>query len=117
MAKPMRSKTLLVTALLSASAVIGSSAAYAANTVDKALNEGVERVANAQKSQQKIDSIDSTTREAEREYRAIAKEIEGLNVYVSQLDRQLNAQQRELGNIEESIEQVTLVERLSLIHI
>ncbi|AHK16466.1 MAG: DUF3450 domain-containing protein [Thalassolituus sp.] len=111
MAKPMRSKTLLVTALLSASAVIGSSAAYAANTVDKALNEGVERVANAQKSQQKIDSIDSTTREAEREYRAIAKEIEGLNVYVSQLDRQLNAQQRELGNIEESIEQVTLVER------
>jgi hypothetical protein len=84
--------------------------ATAAN-VDSALDKGVKRVNKAQESQQTIDNIDSSIRSSEREYRALVKEVEGLNVYVEQLNKQLSAQQAELVSIEESIKKVTLVER------
>ena len=82
-----------------------------AQTLDSAINKNVQRTKTAQKSQQKIDQVDSVARDAEREYRAVAKEIDGLNVYIEQLNKQLSAQEQELEEIAESIRQVTLIER------
>ena len=93
--------------MLSAGVVMGASAA----TVDGALDQGVNRANKAQQSQQKIDSVDNSIRASEREYRGLVKEIDGLNVYVTQLNKQLKAQQDELASIEASIKNVTLVER------
>ena len=55
----------------------------------------------------KLMLSDNSIRAAEREYRGLMKEVDGLNVYIAQLDRQLNAQQEELVGIEESIKNVT----------
>ena len=84
--------------------------AHAAN-LDAAIDKGVKRSEQAQKAQQKIDSLDTSIRDIEREYRGVLKEVEGLNVYIEQLDKQLTDQGVELNNIEESIRQVTLIER------
>ncbi len=103
----LRTRNLLAAAMLSAGVVMGASAA----TVDGALDQGVNRANKAQQSQQKIDSVDNSIRAQEREYRGLVKEIDGLNVYVTQLNKQLKAQQDELASIEASIKNVTLVER------
>lgn len=103
----LRTRNLLAAAIISAGAVFGANAA----DMDSAIDQGVNRAAKAQQSQQKIDSIDNSIRSAEREYRAVVKESDGLKVYIEQLDKQLSAQQSELDGIEKSIEQVTLVER------
>lgn len=102
-----------VSRLLSAIAFAGMSftGAVSAATLDDAVEQGVKRVEKAQASQQKIDSIDKDIRSTERDFRALSKEIEGLNVYIAQLDRQLDAQSKEKANIENSMQQASLVER------
>jgi len=82
-----------------------------ASTLESAINKGVKRSEQAQAAQRKIDDIDATTRDIEREYRGALKQVEGLNVYIEQLNKQLNAQGTELNEIEESIRQVTIIER------
>jgi len=96
--------------LASAFLTVGVMHANAAD-MDDAINKGVDRIGNAQQSQVKIDNVDDQTRQAERQYRAVVKEVEGLTVYINQLDKQLLAQDKELVQIEESIRQVTLIER------
>ena len=96
--------------LASAFLTVGVMHANAAD-MDDAINKGVDRIGNAQQSQVKIDNVDDQTRQAERQYRAVVKEVEGLTVYINQLDKQLLAQDKELIQIEESIRQVTLIER------
>ncbi len=103
----LRTRNILAAAVISAGVVFGAHAA----DVNTALDKGVARANKAQQSQQKIDDIDSGIRSAEREYRGVMKEVEGLEVYIQQLDKQLAAQNKELSSIESSIEQVTLVER------
>jgi len=103
----VRTRNILAAAILAGGVVMGASAA----AIDGALDKGVQRAGKAQQSQQKIDAVDNSIRAAEREYRGLMKEVDGLNVYIAQLDRQLNAQQEELVGIEESIKNVTLVER------
>jgi len=102
----LRTRNLLAAAILGACAISAQAA-----DVNTAIDKGVSRVNSAQASQQKIDSIDNSIRAAEREYRGVVKEVDGLKVYIEQLDKQLAAQDEELSSIEDSIEQVTLVER------
>lgn len=82
-----------------------------AQTLDSAINKNVQRTNNAQQSQKKIDQVDAKARDAEREYRAVMKEVDGLNVYIEQLNKQLSSQEQELKEIADSIRQVTLIER------
>jgi TolA-binding protein len=103
----LRTRNILAAAVISAGVAFGAHA----NTVDKALEDGAKRVNKAQQSQQRIDAVDDQIRSAEREYRGLVKEIDGLNVYIQQLDKQLNSQQQELDEIESSIRQVNLVQR------
>lgn len=89
----------------------GALSADVTKGLDSALAKGEQRAENAIKSQLTIDSIDSDIRSAERDYRGINKEIEGLEVYITQLNKQLAAQDAEKTDIENSIRQVTLIER------
>lgn len=82
-----------------------------ATDLDTALGKGEKRVDQAQASQKKIDKIDASIRDDEREYRGVLKEVEGLTVYIQQLNKQLTSQQQELTNIEASIRKVVLIER------
>lgn len=96
-----------------ASAVLAAGMAFQATAanIDAALDKGVARAEKAQQAQIKIDSIDGDIRSSEREYRGVIKEVEGLQVYINQLDKQISAQHKEMLTIEESIRQVTLIER------
>jgi hypothetical protein len=106
--------------LLTSGALLLAPMAFSANSVErletgKALNsvliKGEQRADKAIKSQLTIDAIDADIRKSEREYRGVSKEIEGLTVYIKQLNKQLADQHSEKTDIEKSIRKVTLIER------
>jgi hypothetical protein len=105
-------KNSIATILLTSGALLAAPLALSADTaLTSVLEKGEERADKAIKSQLKIDSIDADIRSAEREFRGTSKEIEGLEVYIKQLNKQLAAQETEKSDIENSIRQVTLIER------
>lgn len=105
-------KNSIAAILLTSGALLTAPFALSADTaLTSVLEKGEERADKAIKSQLKIDSIDADIRDAEREFRGVSKEIEGLEVYIKQLNKQLAAQESEKTDIENSIRQVTLIER------
>jgi len=104
-------KRALQIACITASSVALLQPAIASTNLDTAISKGEQRANKAKASQVKIDKIDGQTKSIERDYRAVVKEVEGLEVYVKQLNKQLSAQEAELAQIEQSIKQVTLIER------
>lgn len=83
----------------------------AAASVDEAIDKGVKRTTQGQSAQQKIDRLDDQIRQRVQEYRAVNKEIEGLEVYIQQMEKQIASQEEEMAEISESIDKVTLIER------
>ncbi|MEE3278602.1 MAG: DUF3450 domain-containing protein [Pseudomonadota bacterium] len=67
--------------------------------------------AQAKGSQVKIDATTEQTRELYADYKVVLKEIEGLQVYNRQLERQIAVQEREMAELAASIDRVTEVER------
>ena len=67
--------------------------------------------AQAKLSQVKIDATTEQTRELYADYKVVLKEIEGLQVYNRQLERQIAVQEREMTELAASIDRVTEVER------
>jgi len=65
----------------------------------------------ARKSQARVDKVVDETRELVRQYRAVTKETDGLNVYNTLLERQVENQAREIADLQNSIEQVSVIER------
>lgn len=82
-----------------------------ADTLSKAQKEGEKKVAEAQVSQKKIDKIVDTSQERLIKYRALLKQIEGLEAYNDQLTTQVDSQVKLLERFENSIAQVALIER------
>lgn len=79
--------------------------------LDQAIDTGIRTTQAGQKAQDKIDNIDQKTSELLAEYTRVNKEIEGLEVYIRQLGRQLNSQQQEIDSLNASMQKVTLIER------
>lgn len=82
-----------------------------AASVDEAIDKGVKRTSQGQAAQDKIDQLDDQIRERVQEYRSVNKEIEGLQVYIQQMEKQIASQEAEMAEISDSIENVTLIER------
>lgn len=93
----------LVLVLLAATAT-----AQQLNTVIQAEQQANQE---ARASQERVDQIVDQTRELEAQYSALGKEIDGLEVYNTLLQRQVDAQEQELANLAESMDQVTVIER------
>jgi hypothetical protein len=85
--------------------------AVSAQNLDQVLTQGERRITVAQESQQRVDTIVNQTRSLTEQYRQITREIEGLEVYNTLLDRQLQRQERQKGEIVNSIEQATVIQR------
>ncbi|WP_017443579.1 DUF3450 domain-containing protein [Gayadomonas joobiniege] len=94
-----------------ASAVAVGSFAFAADSLEPAIEAGKKINQSAEKSQQKIDRISDDIQERLQQFKAINKEIEGLMVYNRQLEKQIGAQEAEMADINESIDKVSVVER------
>ena len=102
-----RSAALLVGAL----GVILAAEFAAGQGVDRLIEAEAIRIQQAQASQDEIDGIVSETRTLAEEYRAVLKEVEGLEVYNTLLERQIEDQETELSNLRTSIDQVQVIER------
>ena len=97
--------------LLSTLGAIFSAEMVAGQAVDRIIAAEETRIQQAQASQNVIDGIVDSTRQTVEEYRGVVKEIEGLKVYNTLLDRQIADQEQELRNLRISIDSVTDIER------
>ncbi|MCZ6476474.1 MAG: DUF3450 domain-containing protein [Gammaproteobacteria bacterium] len=105
--RAIRNGALLVSTL----GAIFTAEMVAGQAVDQIIAAEDRRIQQAQASQDAIDGIVDDTRKTVDEYRGIVKEIEGLIVYNTILDRQIAAQEQELRELRISIDSVTVIER------
>lgn len=106
-----RLKNVLIAALVSAGAVLGSVVAVQANTLDSILDVGEAKNEAARQSQQKIDRLADETRDLLNDYKQVNKQIDGLKVYNARLQKQIDNQVARIADIDESIAQVTIIQR------
>jgi septal ring factor EnvC (AmiA/AmiB activator) len=107
--KTKRFMAVALTTALSAGALYGSLAT--ADTLDTVLAVGQQKTAAAQASQKRIDKIAEETNGLLQQFKVVNKEIDGLRVYNRQLEKQLDNQLKVITELEESIGQVTIIER------
>lgn len=93
-------------------AAIAASTSYAQEvSLEDIFKVSAEGNRMAQASQVRIDGINQETNILLGQYKTVLKEIDGLRIYNAQLQRQINNQNKEMGNLRDSIERVTLIER------
>ncbi|WP_290652826.1 DUF3450 domain-containing protein [Idiomarina sp.] len=85
------------------------------NAQDSNLEPVVENAAqinqSARQSQLTVDTIAESMQERLQQYKQIMKEIDGLQVYTQQLQQQVGSQQQEMDDLNQSLDQVSIVER------
>jgi hypothetical protein len=106
-----RLKEVLIAVLITAGALGGSVMAVQANTLDSILAVGKSKNDSARKSQAKIDRLADETRDLLTEYKTVTKQIDGLKVYNTRLQRQIDNQIVRITTIEENIDNSTVIAR------
>ena len=84
--------------------------AFAAN-VDEVTAVGEKRAAEGKAAQAQIDKLGDATDDIESDYRQVIKVVDGLKVYNSLLQKQVDNQVAEMNALSESIDKVSLIER------
>ena len=82
-----------------------------AQSLDSVLTAEQRRVQLAQASQERVDTLVQQTDDLTNQYKAVMKEIDGLVVYNTLLQRQITNQNTEMTQLSASIDQVTVIER------
>ena len=95
--------------LLSLSALTTS--VMAQGQIDPIVEAGVQRTEGSAASQGRIDGTQADTDKLISEYKRQLKVIDGLKVYNSLLQRQLDAQVSDMGKLRQSIDDVAIIER------
>jgi hypothetical protein len=107
-----RLKTVVIAVMVTSGSLVGLvTSSQADETLNAILNVGVERNAAAAKSQVKIDKLADETRALLVDYKTVNKQIDGLKVYNARLQKQIDNQMRRISDIENSISQVTVIQR------
>ncbi len=86
-------------------------AATSSTDVDQTVIEGEGRVKEGKKAQSQIEKISDKTRDYISEYQQTLKVIDGLSVYNGLIQKQVDHQNAELLDIQNSLDEVTLIER------
>jgi hypothetical protein len=107
-----RLKNLRIAAVVLLGSVFGTaSIANADETLQAILDVSTQKNAAAVKSQGKIDKLAEETRSLLGDYKTVNKQIDGLKVYNTRLQNQIDNQERRISDIDESIANVTVVQR------
>ena len=106
-----RLKNTLIAALVSAGVLAGTVAAVQATTLESILEVGESKNQAAKKSQVKIDRLADETRDLLGDYKTVVKQVDGLKVYNGRLQRQIENQKKRVIEIDNSISQVTVIQR------
>jgi len=108
--KKQRMKAVALTTVLSAGALLMGSA-YADQSLDAIIQVSQAKTSAAQVSQKRIDKLQSETANLLQKFKTVNKEIDGLKVYNTQLEKQLANQRKVIDDLNNSIDQVTVIER------
>jgi hypothetical protein len=65
----------------------------------------------AQSSQARVDKVADETRDLLQEYKTVMKQVDGLKVYNTRLEKQIGNQEKRIGAIERSVDEVTVIQR------
>lgn len=80
-----------------------------AQSVDDAIDAARELPPQAAQAQQEINQIDDATTRLFDEYQVVAKQVEGLKVYNAQLQLQIDDQDRQIENLDRSIDEASIM--------
>jgi TolA-binding protein len=103
-------RSILAAACAGVVGIVLATAADAQN-LNQVLTQGERRIQLAQESQERVSNTVNQTRSLSEQYRQVLREIEGLEVYNTLLERQVARQERQKEQVRESIDQVTVVQR------
>jgi hypothetical protein len=106
-----RLKNALIAALVAGGTLAGTVATVQAASLDAVLKVGEAKNEAARKSQARVDKLADETRDLLTDYKTVMKQIDGLEVYNARLQRQIDNQMVRIGEIDESIDQVTVISR------
>ena len=108
--KNHRLKVMAMSALLSTGAV---SLSLHAQEVESVIKAGDAKLDQAKASQQRVDKLADQAYDILQDFKTVNKQIEGLKVYNAQLDRQIANQQETMNDLQESIENATVMEAMN----
>ncbi len=108
--KKQRMKALALATALTAGTVF-SYTSHADQSLDAVLAVGQAKVDQAKKSQVRINKLQDETASLISKYKQVSKTIEGLRVYNSQLEKQLESQLGIMTQLEDSVGQITVIQR------
>ena len=91
--------------------LFGVSTNLAAQSLQQVQQEGEKKLVEAEQSQKRIDKIVEGAQERLIQYRALLKQVEGLKAYNEQLGTQVASQDDLITRFDNSITQVSLIER------
>ncbi len=111
MMKVRMQRALIGTATLAVIASIGLASAASAATIKEITDAGEARAAAARADQTRINQVADQIEQIVLEFQNEAKVVDGLKVYNSLLQRQVENQESEKGALAESITNVELIER------
>lgn len=103
-----RLKHVLIAA---AAALLGAAVAVQADTLDDILKVSASKTDAARRSQARVDRLADETRNLLDDYKTVTKQIDGLRVYNARLQRQIDNQLRRIAEIDNAIDQVTVIQR------
>lgn len=102
----------LFNSLLVASALLANIALAQDDDVLKPVVQEAAKInESAAKSQEKINGITDQIDSKLQQFKTLAKEIEGLEVYNAQLRKQIGNQTQEMADLNKSIDEVSVIER------
>jgi len=97
-------------AAVSLAALLGGAGAYA-DTFSDIFRVSQASTEASQASQAKVDKVADETRNLLTEYKTVMKQVDGLKVYNTRLEKQIANQQKRMGVIDRSIDEVTVIQR------
>lgn len=102
----------LITALITVLVTAGfSTSIFAQATVDQVTQEGEKRADSGAAEQQRVEQVANQTDKLLTDYKTVTKVVDGLRVYNSLLQRQIDNQEREKIELATSMTNVALIER------
>ncbi|WP_317933308.1 DUF3450 domain-containing protein [Halioxenophilus sp. WMMB6] len=108
--KKQRVKAVAVATMVTATTLFGGEV-FADQTLNQIFEVGESKVNAGLQSQQRIDRLQEQTNALLQEFKTVNKQIEGLRVYNAQLEKQIAKQLEVIKDLEESIDNVTIIER------
>jgi flagellar motility protein MotE (MotC chaperone) len=101
-------KMILLGATLSA---VFSASVFAQATVEQVMSEGEKRADAGAAEQRRVEQIADQTADLLNDYNTVSKVVDGLVTYNALLQRQIDNQNQEMAALNESIRNVSLIER------